>query len=88
MVAVSMNIHQSTPVDFIISATNNHALQETKAKLLALGSCNVITIVCDFSFQDPELIIKSIPHPASCYKHLYLFNNAGSLGRLVKLLLI
>lgn len=82
-IALSALEHSLKPdIDFILCATNSTALEETKSDLLKWEKCrDVLTAICDFSNPDLESnidkLIALIPHQASFYKDVYLFNNAG-----------
>ncbi|KNC96987.1 sepiapterin reductase [Spizellomyces punctatus DAOM BR117] len=75
--------------DLLLTARNTAQLEETKAEALAAASSkslHIVTHSADFTSLDLDSVCKDlfakIPHPATQYARVYLFNNAGSLGKL------
>lgn len=73
--------------EFVICARTPKGLKETYEMLQKPQGTVVNCVMTDFSSPDVEvtadLLIGQIMFDASRYKHAYLFNNAGTLGKLV-----
>ncbi|KAJ3161048.1 hypothetical protein HDU86_007667 [Geranomyces michiganensis] len=89
------------PADFVLTARDTGLLATVRGQLLdqqqqhasaSTTPFNVITHAADFAQPDPAALdslcaalLRSIPNPPEQYSRVYLFNNAGSLGKLDRL---
>ncbi|KAJ3183030.1 hypothetical protein HDU87_007452 [Geranomyces variabilis] len=92
---IALATKHAQPVDFVLTARDTALLATVRSQLLQKSSTkqvNVITHAADFAQSDPTALdalcadlLHAIPNPPDKYSHVYLFNNAGSLGKLDRL---